>query len=125
MTSQCNRHRRVVPEHVARDSLLREEPVDHSRNYRILIAVEIRGREAWYRDCKVVATRSDSPCGFAIGQHGLLDEQNPSLLGTSTQEVLRSLIHKIPSQMGETDNIEIFVHIILTDFSSTHGEIRA
>ena len=104
MAGEGDGHRRVVPQDVAADLVLREEGIEETPprpgcRLAVVPRGQVRHEQAdalTFRLCEIRRPR--------IVQR-LLDKEDPPLLGAAPHQVLRPLVDPIPSQMGQTYNV--------------------
>jgi len=106
MIREGERHRCVVPEHMPRDSLAGDQLVEELTLHRRRVRSLGIGRQMWNHDGDGVGALDRHRRAIGGIVERLFHVKDASLAPAAHQQVLRSLAYEVPTQMGQTDEID-------------------
>jgi hypothetical protein len=98
-------HGAIVPADIPLNPIVNEEVVEQFPLKRIAFLPSATERKRGDDSPQSGAAPGDSEASFLPFKNRLFNEEDPTLLGAATEEMLGTLIDEIPTQMRKTDQI--------------------
>ncbi len=105
MVAETKRHRRVIPQHLGTDVLLRDQFIKEMPLH-VGLALTIRFAQMGHDDTNPCLCLGDRQVrAVDCVEDWFLNDEDAPVTGATAQQMLRTLEHEVPSQMGKAKDV--------------------